>query len=40
MSVSVKVKNQIIGILAKMIICGNPVRAIVNVMRHLKLTNI
>ena len=40
MNVVVIVKNQMIGVLAKMIICGTLVRVLVNVMMHIKLTNI
>ena len=38
-SVDVSVKNEIIGVLAKMIICGIPVHVVLNKIRHLKLMN-
>ena len=40
MNKGVSVKNQVIGILAKMTVCGILVHVIVSVIRHVKLTNI
>ena len=40
MNVGISVKNQIIEVLVKMIICGILTRLIVNVIQHVKLVNI
>ena len=40
MNVRVRVKNQMIGVFTKEIICGILVRAIVTVIKHVKLMNI
>ena len=39
-NVGVSVKNQIVGVLVRMIICGIRVKVIVNLRKHVKLTNI
>ena len=40
MNVGISVKNQMIEVLVKMIICGILARLIVNVIQHVKLVNI